>query len=466
MDNSNGKNGNGNIFDNNSNNTYYKGNNYAAQSRAVFNNTNVQELTKRGFHGKLNGITSFPTQNTGPIMNTDYGVKYVGKPYRSLFEKEYVVPYDVAGFNNWTKSQELFFNTNSRYKFMLLSYTHRGDRLANSYVRGFKQDFTSLFNEIIKNNESIPFSYQICDNYDYLMRNDFVLPAKDVIMFDDGSISIDSIKELFKNNVEKFKYKPHINRLLGEYSKELNEIIHKAPRLNQSILVYRGVTTELHIPPNAIEYTFNGFISTTIDPGATVPYLNRIKSTSVLCCMYEIEIPAGLPFVYLQSISKYTHELEILLPLNFRVNTMPRLYKKDIISKIYRDVDQVIVRKLVAINIDPSRNIKFAYPPEGRPVIGWHKKTYPVINNTHRRTVRNSVRKFSRKSSRMKSKVKHRTSKRRAPIYSKNNSNNRSNNSHSSNRSNHSNHSNNRSNSRSSNSRSNRSNRSNRSHSK
>ena len=109
MDNSNGKNGNGkngngnanaNIYNNNSNNSYFKGNNYGAQSRAVFNNTNVPELTKRGFHGTLNGITSYPTQNTGPIMNTDYGVKYVGKPYRSLFEKEYVVPYDVAGFNN------------------------------------------------------------------------------------------------------------------------------------------------------------------------------------------------------------------------------------------------------------------------------------------------------------------------------------------------------------------------------
>jgi hypothetical protein len=55
---------------------------------------------------------------------------------------------------------------------------------------------------------------------------------------------------------------------------------------------------------------------------------SEINNSSVRCCMYQIIIPKGMPYIDMKNNSKYPHEQEVLLPRNIRLEVTDILEKK------------------------------------------------------------------------------------------------------------------------------------------
>ena len=349
------------------------------------NESPTNKISAKGFYGNIHYPTTYLPPLSEYTANTKYGISATRKRDHSRFAKDFVIPFRMKGFNRWAADQATYIAKTPRITFMLTSYTHRGDKFINAYLRGNLHllHIKPLYDSIITSKESVPFSYQIYDQYDYLARNGFILPPKDDFIKGD-ILQLDIIRKYFEINYELFTQLSHLKRLLKAYAEELNDIIYKSPRYTHKMIVYRGITSELHIPERSIEYTINSFISTSIDPSAVYPFMGEIKK-NIKCCIYEIRLPVGIPYIYMPSISKYGGEKEILLPPNIRVIASPRLYLKHIPDTSFK----VYVRQLVATKIEPSRNIlhiasstKVTRKKKG-------KALHPTINNYHSKTARN-----------------------------------------------------------------------------
>jgi hypothetical protein len=95
-----------------------------------------------------------------------------------------------------------------------------------------------------------------------------------------------------------------------EFVDSLNAFINTAPKSGSPIKVYRG-TGDYQAPIENGKFVMKGFAGTSLRPETASEF-----SQSADCCLYELELPAGTPFLYLKSISKVPEEEEILLPSN------------------------------------------------------------------------------------------------------------------------------------------------------
>jgi hypothetical protein len=95
-----------------------------------------------------------------------------------------------------------------------------------------------------------------------------------------------------------------------DFVNSLNAFIDGAPKSGSSIRVYRG-TGDYEIPIQNGKFVMKGFAGTSLLPETAAEF-----SQTTSCCLYELELPAGTPFLYLKSISKVPEEEEILIPSN------------------------------------------------------------------------------------------------------------------------------------------------------
>ena len=95
-----------------------------------------------------------------------------------------------------------------------------------------------------------------------------------------------------------------------DFVNSLNAFIDGAPKSGSSIRVYRG-TGDYEIPIQNGKFVMKGFAGTSLHPETAAEF-----SQTTSCCLYELELPAGTPFLYLKSISRVPEEEEILIPSN------------------------------------------------------------------------------------------------------------------------------------------------------
>ena len=95
-----------------------------------------------------------------------------------------------------------------------------------------------------------------------------------------------------------------------DFVDSLNAFISAAPKSGTPIKVYRG-TGDYEIPIENGKFVMKGFAGTSLHPETAAEF-----SQSGNCCLYELELPPGTPFLYLKSISKVPEEEEILIPSN------------------------------------------------------------------------------------------------------------------------------------------------------
>lgn len=179
--------------------------------------------------------------------------------------------------NYFIEQKEFIQSLTEREKSILASYTKYGDRLINNISRK-KFNKTNLF-AYIKNIQD---------------KEDFNTVFKDIFT-----------KPLTEENC--------YSEVL-RYIKLFQKIFEKVPPLKKAIRVFRGIYTNDNFDPRkqGIESPTFDFLSTTYDPYRSS--LNNFSGKE--CCIMEFIIQPGVRAFWIQPISYYPNEMEILIENN------------------------------------------------------------------------------------------------------------------------------------------------------
>lgn len=253
----------------------------------------------------------------------------------------------------WLKKQiEYVEKLSRRERDILTSYTRHGDVLVNNYLRGtLEPDCSDLIRKTLEvttdfYQRPVALAYSIYDQFSTLTRQvkTLRLPpdvkfAKDLLDVK-GELNMDTIRAIIDYNMDYFGRTINILPLIEQFRRNLVEIIEKAPRAIQPFRVFRGIATESHIPE--LSYKTRDFFSTTISPDDAVmsftkEYSHRNNfhiSRSYRCCIYEFAVRADVPCIYMEGISQYRGEYEILIVPNITVMLDNKVYIKRMIEAI------------------------------------------------------------------------------------------------------------------------------------
>jgi len=240
----------------------------------------------------------------------------------------FLLPKQDTALNKWIRTQKAYLDGNPRVKALIRSYTHRGDRIANGYLRGKLGAPQPLLNAIATD-DVVPFAYQIYDTYDFLIKHGLKMPSQDSLLHS-GTINNSVVCALFKENLELFGKHHILQPLAKAYCRDVLHAIQDAPRPVSDIYAYRGVRNEKHLSKGTLSYVETSFQSTSISPFAasSEAYTDRYLRTPYKFCIYEIKIPAGTPCVYAGAVSHFENEYEIILPYNLKMILKPDIYLK------------------------------------------------------------------------------------------------------------------------------------------
>jgi hypothetical protein len=224
----------------------------------------------------------------------------------------------IEHIQSWLDLQKQYIVSNPRIRYIVSAYTFRGDVMANGYLRKTLMEPYDILNQI-RGDTTIPFAYQIYDNYDFLVSKGLSMPPKETLMMEDGiTIHNKNIKALYLANFDYFLRLHNLFPLLKAFCRDLLHIIQKAPRSSGKIIVYRGVKDEGFIPARTLDYVNISFQSTTLDPDIALKFTKTYFSTPMNFCVYEMELSMDSPCLYITPVSQFPHEHEILLPYNLR----------------------------------------------------------------------------------------------------------------------------------------------------
>jgi hypothetical protein len=313
--------------------------------------------------------------------NTYLHVKTDSEKGRDI-ARAYYLPQYFSHLNAWIEAQNTYVTSLSpREKFILTSYSYRGDRLVNRYLRDERSDVTNLLKAMVgleddngdnnnnnynnnnaydnNNNDgnsssrkSIPFKYQIYDNYKKLARFGIEFPEKKLMRTMNDLVYV----QIVKKNLELFANSDVMLILSKAFFEDLMRIFMKAPRLPRPIITYRGVVSETHV--KGFDFRSIDFQSTSLNPVTALDFtkqypftyselfkltdrieeftyqrkpfremdlytkvdelfndLQRLQKYGLVnCCIYEITVDTSVPCIYMEGITIVSNEYEVLLP--------------------------------------------------------------------------------------------------------------------------------------------------------
>ena len=192
--------------------------------------------------------------------------------------------------NYFTKQKEFIDNLSEDDKLLLASYTHFGDRIINNFLRKIWTEKTLLafLNEHVKLMEHDTFSKLL-------------------------GVSIDLITE------------QDVMKIIGDFVEKFRKVFMKVPILEKPLRVFRGIEVDSTFDPRkgGIPSPTIDYLSTTYDPYESPLQLYSGES----CCIYEIVINKGVRALWVEPMSKYPLEREIIIESNVVIYNGCRKYK-------------------------------------------------------------------------------------------------------------------------------------------
>ena len=325
----------------------------------------------------------------------------------SLLDKQLLLKKPINGHTKWHVAQETYLNSSPRIRAIVRAYTFRGDKLANSYLRGTLTKPYDILNQI-RGDTVIPFAYQIYDKYEFLVGNGLTMPPKDTLMMGDGvTIHDANIHALYLANFDYFLRLPTLHTLMKAYCRDLLAIIQKAPRAPDNMFVYRGIQNEDHLKPGTYEYVNKSFISTSLDPyiACNSAFTKQYLIMPMRYCIYEMELPYGAPCIALNSVSHFSED-EILLPYNLTYTHSVDItlkYKYNCKDEFSMDTDPTLMERIFVRDVRIGGFSGYAEPKTFAVDTRRKKQTkykYSDVNNVRRETVRNRRINVDRKTAR------------------------------------------------------------------
>jgi len=250
------------------------------------------------------------------ILWNDYNKKFINKC-------NYVVNPDYI--NIFFIEQFQFLNSLSiRDIYNLKYYTYHGDIYLNAYLnKQFNTDLIKDYSDnLFDNTTEIYYFYDQFKDYfqNNIYYNDIIVDVNDKDSF---------IKFIKKNNLL-FDSKIY-NYIFDMYFKELKNIFKIAPKTNDKLTLYRGISKN-YITPNLKNkyYKTNQFTSTSIFAETAINYSSPSNKT-----ILKIDINKGNRLIFLEGITLSEKDFEIIIPINSylylkkSLNDVPFYKKKD-----------------------------------------------------------------------------------------------------------------------------------------
>lgn len=252
---------------------------------------------------------------------------------------------EVHGVADWLLRQKAYIaGLSKRDKDILASYSSHGDRMVNSYCRGTLTHFPDLWASSLEHDKIIPLAYSIYDQYDgeiaRLAEEFFGVHwvSRNVLTKVNGDLNMGRVRSLITENLDYFSRIENVASLLEQYKQDLIRIIYAAPRSRKSLVLYRGIQDETHVKSS--HFKNKDFLSTSILPGASLTFAKRYEllgntpsiSTPFIGGVYEFTLAPNVPCIYMEYLTSYATEYEVLLPPNLEITLGKKIYLKKLHS--------------------------------------------------------------------------------------------------------------------------------------
>ena len=228
----------------------------------------------------------------------------------------------------WVKSQnEYILNLPWKNKIRLLTYTHAGDKMANSFILG-----TFRAAELANTKFTLSFRTKIfplaLDMYLHTRRFSTLQEWLDFNVFaTPPTVTTESTAKIFFETVKTESFADAYDTILvclddlakkfddkmwylwaGEYILHLHRIFNNAPPVpKEGLYTYRGVKTTDFVSSNSKNVFVNEtFLSTSPDLEAA------IKFKAGRCCLFSIQVLPGAKCLFPGALTYYSNELELL----------------------------------------------------------------------------------------------------------------------------------------------------------
>ena len=257
-----------------------------------------------------------------------------------------LAPREDPAIDAWLREQVAFIKElPTRDYNILTSYTRNGDVLVNSYLRGtLRTNTTELIRASLEVSDDYPsrpvaLAYSLYDQFPELTRTGRLtllegVKTKADLLDEEGDINMELVRDLMTANLAYFGNAANLGTLLEQYRRDLVSILERAPRAPHAFTVFRGLQSESHA--RDLEFRNIDFLSTSMSPEYAAKLFTRKITDKVAdlvpqtyrCCMYELEVRPDVPCLYMQFVSQYPNEYEILIAPGMAVTLEPTVYLK------------------------------------------------------------------------------------------------------------------------------------------
>jgi hypothetical protein len=248
---------------------------------------------------------------------TPYGVDTLLRRTKNVraLQKEFLVALDQPHLVRWIRAQEAFLKTlGEREKEIVKSYTKHGDRMVNGWARGRLPEGMRELLVAAVGWARIPFQYSMYDQYDRLVRAGLKMPPRAEWVNARGELDPEVATQVVRENIAYFTEIDNLAPLLKQYMAEILAVMRRSPRLIGDTITYRGFKSEAHL--KGLKYVAREFGSTSVNPDTALAFTDThvVGTREVYCCLYELTVKAGVPCLYLGSLTEFGDEYEVLLP--------------------------------------------------------------------------------------------------------------------------------------------------------
>jgi hypothetical protein len=210
----------------------------------------------------------------------------------------------------------------NRELFILASYTHTGDKLINKYILFESNKDKYGLIDYVKSWNSDKMFLTVIDHL--LGIPAFVNPLFFQLKKRMPSLTFRQILRFIYTEPRDEKFINMIIDCISEYAMEFKNIVNKAPKLTDELIVYRGVETQYY-STDGKNFESATYISTSIDPNVSI----RFSKATTGCCVKKMILKPGTRAIFMQPISRYKQEAEVLIPAMTKlaiINEERRMY--------------------------------------------------------------------------------------------------------------------------------------------
>ena len=280
----------------------------------IVTNTEISIPYKKILKFNKNTLYEFPKQTAHTLRFSHQYDNIIGGN-KNLYNIEQEVYIDMNWYVNNIRYME---NLPIKDKMTIMGYTHMGDRYANIYLMGNKENLTSYLTNTLGYQEInffFPLYYQakekIVREKDSILK--YIVGNKEKVIKDFITPITSNIEEITSYNLI-VKNKQSLSLefwfdVIKIFIDDLDRIIRQSPPTQTKMILFRGAASKYY-KTDSNKYVNNTFMSTSLD------YKVPLQFTEMDCCLKKIIINPGTHILFTECLTQHPGESEILIGLN------------------------------------------------------------------------------------------------------------------------------------------------------